>query len=283
LGDLEDIAAANADKAMRPWWVMAGTQRYGPYSETEMWRFIEEGRIVMTTPCWRAEMATWQPASIPFRGKVPPPLPTHQDLTAASSPFVNDDPNRVVIGGVIQAISGFPPIQALHLCVLDFSPERITLNYIAAGDIPVTAVTLTYEEVTGLNVGGPGAITETTGGGFWGGGFGVKGAMEGILMAGVLNALTTKSRTTIETTVEFYAGSRALLLVTPQATPESLQILLTPVFARLNAINRTGNASSHKADPIHRIEELAALRERGLLSNEEFDNAKRSILDSLSG
>ena len=52
-----------------------------------------------------------------------------------------------------------------------------------------------YSEVEGLEIGGPGLVK--TGGGFVGGGFGARGAIEGMAIAAVLNGLTT--RTSIKT------------------------------------------------------------------------------------
>jgi len=51
------------------------------------------------------------------------------------------------------------------------------------------------QQVKRLEIGGPGLVK--TGGGFVGGGFGARGAIEGMAIAAVLNGLTT--RTSIKT------------------------------------------------------------------------------------
>lgn len=56
---------------------------------------------------------------------------------------------------------------------------------------------IVYTDVEHVEIGGPGLVR--TGGGFVGGGFGAAGAIEGMAIASVLNALTT--RTSIKTVV----------------------------------------------------------------------------------
>lgn len=53
-------------------------------------------------------------------------------------------------------------------------------------------VQIPYRDVEVVDIGGPGLVK--SGGGFVGGGFGVAGAVEGMAIAAVLNALTTQTR-----------------------------------------------------------------------------------------
>ncbi len=58
-----------------------------------------------------------------------------------------------------------------------------------------------YRDVEVVDIGGPGLVK--SGGGFTGGGHGVTGAMDGMAIAAVLNALTTQTK--IKTVVRLQA------------------------------------------------------------------------------
>jgi hypothetical protein len=147
-----------------------------------------------------------------------------------------------------------------------------------------TAGSVTYAETTSLRISGAGAITSQSGGGMWGGGFGMVGAAKGVLMASIFNTLTARTHTTIETTIELIAGARGILILNDVVTPDVLKLRLAPVFARLGEAKRGIDAGHMRGgDPISRIEQLAALRDKGLVSNDEFEKSKRALLDSMSG
>jgi hypothetical protein len=284
LGTLEDLAAANAERDLRPWWVLIGPKKYGPYTEAVMQGYIDEGRLSMETLYWREGMSAWQPISVPFKRKTPPPLPAQQPSVSATSLSSVDDPDRLLIRGSVRSVTGFPPMDLSHFCTLEFAPEEIVVSYQCADGNYRPAASLLHDEVTSLNIGGPGESTSTTGGGMIGGGFGVIGAAKGILLAGVFNALTTRSHTLTQTFIELYAGSRALLMVNWRFAPQELQILLAPVYARLNASHQKPGPEnqSPNEDPILKIERLGSLRDKGLLSNEEFEKSKAIILKSMN-
>ena len=67
----------------------------------------------------------------------------------------------------------------------------ININSMVGAGPSVADARITYPEVIGIQIEGPGAVSR--GGGFIGGGFGFGGALEGIAIATVLNALTTKT------------------------------------------------------------------------------------------
>jgi hypothetical protein len=110
--------------------------------------------------------------------------------------------------------------------------------------------TVQYESVDFVQISGSGATTITTDAGLIGGGFGVKGAVEGILAASVINALTRRTTTTIEAIVYLKAGPSEVLLNTSTFTPAVLQVMLAPSFTRIEQA-RTGNnpASSFGGSP----------------------------------
>jgi hypothetical protein len=91
------------------------------------------------------------------------------------------------------------------------------------------SVTIPYKEIRDLEV--TGSVTRG-GGRFFGGGFGVQGAVEGIAAATVLNALT--SRTKAVTTIRLSADSVEIVLQLRGAAPDDVRTLLAPVFRRID-------------------------------------------------
>jgi hypothetical protein len=129
----------------------------------------------------------------------------------------------------------------------------------------------------GIEVGGPGAITR--GGRFFGGGFGAKGAVEGMLVASVLNSVTTK--TEFQTVVGITTTDWQLILLSDRTTPDRLRIEFAPVFGRIRsrqtaAAKPTGGRPDDLAGQIARLPDLHT---SGALTEEEFANAKRRLID----
>lgn len=89
------------------------------------------------------------------------------------------------------------------------------------------AESVPWSELREIEITGPGTVT--SGGGFIGGGIGLEGAAEGMLMAGVLNAISTKSK--VQTVVGLLFISRELWLLHDVLEPLALRIELAPVFA----------------------------------------------------
>jgi hypothetical protein len=81
-------------------------------------------------------------------------------------------------------------------CRLSFTEEGIWVHAISSGRF-ARVFHSPYEDALALEFSGPGRVT--TGGRFFGGGFGVAGAAEGMIVASVLNALT--SETDIKTVI----------------------------------------------------------------------------------
>jgi hypothetical protein len=94
---------------------------------------------------------------------------------------------------------------------------------------PLTEVA--YSEIEDIEIGGPGLVK--SGGGFIGGGFGAMGALEGMALASVLNALTTKTR--ITTIIRVQAAACELFLLWTQAPPEQLRIELSQPLGAIRA------------------------------------------------
>lgn len=93
------------------------------------------------------------------------------------------------------------------------------------------AVPIAWGELTAVNISGPGKVT--SGGGFIGGGFGVEGALIGIGVGSLLNALTTRTKVftflqieTVDGEAFFHYGGME---------PSALRIELSPVFVAMRS------------------------------------------------
>jgi hypothetical protein len=131
--------------------------------------------------------------------------------------------------------------------------------------------TISYDDVTAIEIGGRGATR--SGGRFVGGGFGVEGAAEGMLVASALNLLTT--RTSIDTVICVQTATAELFLHNSEVTPDSLRMRLSPVLTVLrqrsiSAAPTSAPAVETSADAVDRLAKLAELLDRGLISREEF-------------
>ena len=132
-----------------------------------------------------------------------------------------------------------------------------------------------YSRLTNIDLGG--GRTEE-GGGFIGGGFGLEGFAIGAGVASLLNALTTRS--SVATVIGFQWPEGELIALSRDATPDDLRIRLSRVFGLLR--QRERDQTARQPDPVDQIERLGDLKERGLLTEEEFDAAKRALLAKLT-
>jgi hypothetical protein len=138
-----------------------------------------------------------------------------------------------------------------------------------------------YSQVEDVEIGGPGLIR--TGGGFTGSGQGVIGAAEGIAIAAVLNALTT--RTSVKTIVRIQGNDCELFLLHTRLTPEQLRIQMSHPLGAIRSVKATKGTeeSQHgvlmnSASPVEELSKLADMLERGLLTREEFELMKATLL-----
>ena len=139
-----------------------------------------------------------------------------------------------------------------------------------------------YSEVEDVEIGGPGLVK--TGGGFVGGGFGMTGAIEGMAIAAVLNALTT--RTSITTVVRIQGTACELFLLHTRLAPELLRIHMSRPLGAIRSARATGAmggiergaTAAMSASPVEDLAKLADMLEKGLLTREEFDLMKAKLL-----
>lgn len=139
--------------------------------------------------------------------------------------------------------------------------------------------TIPFSDSLTLEISGPGKVT--SGGGFAGGGFGLVGAAEGMAIAGILNALTTKS--TIVTLITVADRAHEGFFVHTQTTPEDVRRTLSSAFVRIRQHHHP--APLRRAVPageelISRLERLSAVHSAGALTDREFSAAKATVLNS---
>jgi hypothetical protein len=128
------------------------------------------------------------------------------------------------------------------------------------------SIGISYLEIVDISISGPGNVTN--GGGFIGGGFGVEGAVEGMAIATVLNALT--SRTKIHTFITLITHTGELHLHYGGMEPSALRIALSEVFTTLRRL-----------DPAWlrvRLERLEFQRTEMRLNENEFEDLKQRLL-----
>jgi hypothetical protein len=124
-----------------------------------------------------------------------------------------------------------------------------------------------------LDIGGPGRFT--TGGGFVGGGAGLIGGAEGIAMASLLSKLRTTTHTL--SVIRFGTPECEGFFAERSAAPDELRRTLSGVFVELR---RIAVAPGAPTDVASQLERIARLYEAGILSGEEFQAAKRAVLQS---
>lgn len=139
-------------------------------------------------------------------------------------------------------------------------------------------VNVSFSELSNIEVTGPG--TESSNVGLMGGGFGMEGAVKGILVATVINALTTRSKT--NSFLRLATRSAEAILHVTVLEPTELRLLLSPAFVKIEEMNhpittRTGRSDSPLSDE---IEKLHRMFSDGILTEDEFVLAKKGLLTS---
>lgn len=208
--------------------------------------------------------------------------------TAGAEPPVRADPEQVELDSRslaclrrVALLGGYAPEAAIAIGErydARFLEDRLgifpCLHWEPLAEVP-------YHEIEDVEIGGPGLVK--SGGGFVGGGFGAVGAVEGMAVAAVLNALTT--RTSITTIIRVQAVNCELFLLHTQSTPEQLRIQLSRALGAIRAARATGTQSSQAqsvptrpASAVEELTKLAGLLQAGLLTREEFDEFKARLL-----
>ena len=164
---------------------------------------------------------------------------------------------------------------------LRFTNELLALSLtqsISSGvalEIPATAL-------RAVEFSGPGKVTQ--GGRFFGGGFGLVGAAEGLVVASVLNRLTR--RTSIHTLIRCEATDLELFFFHGDETPDALRMRLSNVLAMIRQQGEIPKAlavppTAHAVDIPDQIRKLAVLRDQGILTDHEFQAKKAELLSRM--
>jgi hypothetical protein len=137
--------------------------------------------------------------------------------------------------------------------------------------------TKSFENLRGIQITGEGLFQ--TGGGWIGGGFGVSGALKGAAFASVMNALTT--RTHNDCYFRFvYPGVDGTFQILSH-TPRNLEIALSGIrnWLETKEPEFTSKVSTQAGiSTAEQLEILNSLREKKVLSDEEFSSEKKRIL-----
>ena len=177
-----------------------------------------------------------------------------------------------VIGG-----HGFALVPTGATC--DITCTADGLSIVTSGRAAPTLIP--YEGMIDVEVAG--GVTQN-GGGFFGGGFGVQGALEGMAVATMLNALTTKTK--INTVLRIATQTGELFLHHGAVTPANMRVALSPLFTRVGATKESkiidGDAAAGP-DPATQLEQLTRLRDAGALTPEEFETARAPLVAKLLG
>ncbi len=145
---------------------------------------------------------------------------------------------------------------------------------------------ITYEDLQTIDIRGRGVTVTTSNLGLTGFGFGVKGAVEGIFWASVLNNASTVKKASVESIVgvEWQSGSLALLnrRLAPPELAEVLRVSMENIrkssHSSAVAVLDTATSPSAVEDISVSLARLAKLRDAGDLTTEEFELAKRRLL-----
>jgi hypothetical protein len=120
--------------------------------------------------------------------------------------------------------SGFP-ISPGAATALAYSDEDGILHFMHHSTVSYPYFTIPAHAVLDIQI--EGSIL-SRGGGFAGGGFGLAGIATGMLAAGALNAMTRHSE--IQTLIRIVASEGEVILFTNVYTPQTLRIVLSPLY-----------------------------------------------------
>jgi hypothetical protein len=180
----------------------------------------------------------------------------------------------VVLGGYGQRLQPRARVDFL----IDEKEIRVYRAELRPFDQRTPVVTGLIDADTRIEVGGRGEVKSGTE--FIGGGIGLGGAAIGVAAAAVLNALTT--RTSTETIISVTASGWQVIVLYGGMKPQDTRIGLAPVFGRIAAAEKKGRADeSGPHDAVRALQALVELRDAGSLSEDEFAEAKRKVLDTM--
>jgi len=170
--------------------------------------------------------------------------------------------------------TGFPDIG--KRCDLVFT--RSSVQLVSRGH-PTVSVAL--DSIVALDVSGAGGASGSR---FFGGGFGLQGAVTGMAVAGALNALGNDARVYSDIRVRTTESAEIVVRFGGMDAAQ-VRAALTPVFEALRKRPNFRDAESLRPSEgapgaIERLGELARLLDRGLITEEEFQTLKAEAMPS---
>lgn len=211
--------------------------------------------------------------TIPRRGGgIATAVQLHEEL--APRGLLTDSPISILGGFTVIGGNGFPLIPGDVCSVLALPDSARIMVEIGGG----TAVAIAYADITSLELGGGKKTSGTT---FFGGGFGLQGALEGIAAASILNSLSSK--TVINTGFHVGSVNGEAILHHGAFTPELIRRLLSALWTRTDAAKRraTDHNSHGPRDPIEMLRRLGELRDSRIVTEEEFAAKKAELLPKI--
>lgn len=133
------------------------------------------------------------------------------------------------------------------------------------------SILIPYGDITAVDVGGG---RKTTGPAIFGGGFGVQGALEGMLAASVLNS--AMRQTSINTGMHIASVGGEVFLHHGHMTSDAVRRVLSPLWTRYDGARRETSAPA--ADPTEMLARLKRLCDAGVLTEEEFASKKAELM-----
>ena len=229
-------------------------------------------------PDWVCSFCRRSNRARPLFGKAPRPVSSQRRLsTLERHRMVQGDRDVRVVGGFTHVGGVGFDIAPGSVCSLVGLLEGVLVAVEIGPGPQGSAQLVRYPDMTGVELGGG---AQRGGGGFVGGGFGLSGALEGMVVASVLNTLT--SRTKVNTLLRIGSTHGEMLLHHGELAPDGLRTALALVFNRLAVTKHartTSPATPDATGPVDRLERLAKLHAEGLLTDKEFALAKRGLLE----
>jgi len=155
------------------------------------------------------------------------------DLYGADVGTVISCPDRRRTDGSILSAEGISGI-ASGGCTIFFDPESVV---VMLGNVS-NQLRLEYSDITSLKVSGRGDLVTTSGGGWFGGGFGLVGMVKGVALSTALNALTTTTKHQIETIISLQWTNGSVTLLNSIFLPAQWAEILSPVVQRIETSRR---------------------------------------------
>lgn len=206
-------------------------------------------------------------------------------VTAADAERIGDrtdavlDPYHRIVAGTVVASAGIRDLHPRDRAELEFAGDGVSIW--AFNDGREAEVEVGYDDIEFLRITGRGEVTTTTDAGLVVGGLGSGSSLEGMAVAGVINALTRRTKRTVETFVHCKAGHVEVLVLEDSVPPEVMAVRLGSVLSRVEEARRARAAPAHPAaaaDLADQLARLAELHRAGELTDEEFGAAKRRLL-----